>query len=205
MRVPAAMVAALVVAPAAAGSVFIGNGVAHPRLAVDAKGNALVTWVGGAFLVPAAGQLTHGGGLAGPDVSRPAPGRVPLALTVRRAGALLYALQQWQVQPNGPLELHLARWRGPLPQLRLVLDGERLTGTSPYRGSSTTLEGKRVRVYVYLDVYAANGWKRMLGVSPKADGTFAVFLRPEWAGKRYRATVAGPGYAPDMQVEIAAP
>jgi hypothetical protein len=45
----------------------------------------------------------------------------------------------------------------------------------------------------------------MLGVAPKADGTFAVLLRPQWMGKRYRATVAGPAYAPDAQAVVARP
>jgi hypothetical protein len=49
----------------------------------------------------------------------------------------------------------------------------------------------------------------MLGVAPKADGSFSVFVRPEWKGKRkrkrkrYRALVAGPNLgatlAPDAQ------
>ncbi len=210
MRVRAVIVAALVAVPSAGGSIFIAANATHPKLAVDAKGNALVTWSQGSVLVPPAGQLTHGGGLAGADVSRPVAIRVPLALVVRRAGGMLYALQQWQVQPGGSLELHLARWSGALPKLHLALDGQRLTGSAAYQGKpltgySTTLEGKRVRVYVYLDVLGPKGWTRMLGVAPKADGTFAAALRPQWAGKRYRATVAGPGYAPDAQVEIATP
>src|SRR6187200_2274461 len=47
------------------------------------------------------------------------------------------------------------------------------------------------------------GWKRMLGVAPKADGSFSAFVKPEWKGKRYRALVAGPNigttFAPDAQ------
>lgn len=101
--------------------------------------------------------------------------------------------------------------------LRLALEGQRLTGSATYRGRplsgfTTTLEGKRLRIYVYLDCFgcpgAPSGWTRMLGVAPKADGTFAALLRPSWLGRRYRATVAGPNagttYAPDAQVEIAA-
>jgi hypothetical protein len=46
----------------------------------------------------------------------------------------------------------------------------------------------------------------MLGVAPKADGTFSVLIRTAWKGSRYRATVAGPNagttYAPDAQTVI---
>jgi hypothetical protein len=46
----------------------------------------------------------------------------------------------------------------------------------------------------------------MLGVSPKADGSFSVYLRSSWVGKQYRATVAGQNVAgalaPDAQTVI---
>jgi hypothetical protein len=48
----------------------------------------------------------------------------------------------------------------------------------------------------------------MLGVPPKADGSFSVYLRSSWAGTRYRATVAGPNvgeaFAPDARTMISA-
>jgi hypothetical protein len=209
----------LLAAPAAHGSIWITNDAKRPQLAVDARGYAQVTWVEGGkrqtVIVPPKGQLTHGGALTGPDVSRAAPRLgVPLAVVVRRGpGRLMWALQEWQVQPGGPLELHLARWTGPQPQLRLALEGQRLTGSAsirgrPLTGFTSTLEGKRQRIYVYLDCFGCpgspNGWSRMLGVAPKADGTFALLLRPNWTGRRYRATVTGPAYAPDAQTAIAA-
>ena len=219
-RVAVLLAAGVVAAPAAYGSIWITNDAKRPQLAVDARGFAQVTWLqGGArqiVIVPPKGQLTHGSSLTGPDVSRPAPGlHVPLAVVVRRGPAgTLWALQQWQVQPGGPVELHLARWTGAQPELHLALDAQRLTGSAafqgrPLTGFTFTLEGKRLRVYVYLDCFgcpgAPHGWSRMLGVAPKADGTFALLLRPSWTGRRYRATVAGPSYAPDAQTEIAAP
>lgn len=169
--------------------------------------------------MPPKGQLFHGGSLSGRDVSRPAPGvRLPLAAIVRRGpGGVLYALQRWQVQPGRPGELHFAAWKGAPPVLRLADDGLRLTGSAtfqgrPVSGFTTTLEGKRLRIYVYLDCLGCpgtSGWSRMIAVAPKADGSFAVRLRPEWLGRRYRATVAGPNvgttYAPDAQAEVAAP
>jgi hypothetical protein len=219
----ALLAASLAAVPAAQASIFVANDATGPRLAVDAGGSAAITWTeSGAkqtVIVPPRGQLSHGGGLSGRDISRPAPGvRVPLAVLVRRGpGGLLFALQRWQPQPGGPVELHFARWKGALPVLRLALDGQRLGGSGafqgrPLTGFTTTLEGKRLRIYVYLDCFGcpgAPGWSRMLGVAPKADGSFGVLLRPSWLGRRYRATVAGPNvgttYAPDVQAEIAAP
>jgi hypothetical protein len=220
----AALIAAAVAAvPAAGASIFAANDAGGLRLAVDSRGSALITFThGGAkqsVIVPPKGQLFHGGGLSGRDVSRSAPGvHLPLAAIVRRGpGGVLYALQRWHVQPGGPLELHFARWKGAPPALHLAAEAGRLTGSAafqgrPVSGFTTTLEGKRLRIYVYLDCLrcpGTSGWSRMIGVAPKADGTFAVFLRPEWMGRRYRATVAGPNvgttYAPDVQAEIAAP
>jgi hypothetical protein len=219
----AVLLAFLVGVPAAGASIFIGSDVAAPRLAVDAKGTALVTWTqAGAkqsVIVPTKGQLFHGGSLSGPNVSRPAAGvRLPLAVVVRRGpGGMLYALQHWQVQPGGPVELHLARWTGAPTVITLASDGQRLTGSATFQGKPAsgftfTLEGKQLRVYVYIDCFGCpgkTGWSRLIGVAPKADGTFGVFLKPSWLGRRYRATVAGKNigttFAPDAQVEIAAP
>jgi len=162
--------------------------------------------------------LYHGGSLSGRDVSRPAsvPG-LPLALAVRRTpDGRFWALQHWEVQPGGPVELHLARWRGAPTKLALSFDGTRLTGTAsfqgkPVTGRTFTLEGKHPRIYVYLDCFACGGkagWIRMIGVAPRADGSFAVLVRPSWQGTRFRATVAGPNagttFAPDAQAVISA-
>ena len=165
------------------------------------------------MIVPAHGQLTHGGSLPGPDVSRPAAaGGVPFASAVRRTpDGRLWALQVWRPQPGGPLELHLARWRGAPTKLTLNLSGTRLKGRAIFAGHgvsgfSTTLEGKRLRIYVYLDYLAGGAWHRMLGLAPHADGSFQVLVRPPWKGTRYRATMLGPNagasFAPDARAVI---
>lgn len=199
-------------------SIFIGTPPVRATLGVDSKGTAVVTWVqGGAkqvVTVPAKGQLFHGGSLSH-DVSRPAPkSLVANALVVRgTADGRLWALQAWPETPGGPIDLHLARWKGAPTKLTLAYDGSKLTGTAtfqgkPVTGTSPTLEGKQLRIYVYIDCTGCSGagaaWKRMIGVPPKADGSFSVFVRPEWKGKRYRATLLGPNigttFAPDAQV-----
>ncbi len=204
-------------------SIFVGAGASQATLGVDAKGDALVTFIQGGsrqtVLVPPRGQLFHGGSLAGPDVSRRVSVRtLPLALAVRRTpDGRLWALQAWLVQPDGPVELHLARWKGAPTTLTLATDGTHVTGTASFQGKPVTgftftLEGKRPRIYVDLDCFACGGkpgWTRMTPVAPKADGSFSVFLRPEWVGKQYRATVSGPNigttFAPDAQIVISAP
>jgi hypothetical protein len=208
---------------AARGSIWIVDG-ARPALRVDAKRTAEVSWRSGGgrqtVIVPVRGQLTHGGSLAGADVSRPASvAGLTLALAVRRTpDGTLWALQSWQVEPGAPPEVHLARWRGSPTKLELAAARDRVTGSAsfqgrPVAGRTFTLEGKRPRIYVYLDCFgcpAAHGagWGRMLGVAPRADGSFAVRLRPEWTGTRYRATVAGPNagttFAPDARAVVPA-
>ena len=211
---------ALAAATAADGSIWITTGARNPALEVDARGYAEVSWTeGGARrtqLVPPAGKVLPGGRISGLDVSRPVrvPG-LPFPRVVRRTpDGRLWALQEWQ-QPGAPAELHLARWKGKPTELTLAFDGRRLTGRAvfqgrPVTGFSTTPAGQRLRIFVSLDCFAcpggSGGWTRMLGVAPKGDGTFAVLVRPEWSGKRYRATVAGPNLsatlAPDARTVI---
>jgi hypothetical protein len=210
--------ATLAAGGAARASIWIVND-SKPALRVDARGTAEVSWRAGGsrqkVLVPAKGQLTHGGSLRDADVSRPTRvAGLTLALATRRTpDGTLWALQAWQVEPGGPSEVHLARWRGAPTTLTLASDGVRITGSArfqgrPVTGTTSTLEGKHPRIYAYLDCFgcpAAHGskWVRMLGIAPKADGSFAVRLRPDWVGKRYRATVAGPNvgttFAPDAR------
>ena len=219
MRVAAALAvaASLGATASAGGSIFIVNDV-RPALRIDARGTAEVSWNGQTVIVPAKGQLTHGGSLPGADVSKSAtvPG-LSLALVARRTpDGTFWALQSWQVEPGGPTEVHLARWKGAPTRLALSSDRVRVTGSAtfqgkPVSGTTFTLEGKHPRIYVFLDCFAcpaAHGakWTRMLGVAPKPDGTFAVLIRPEWLAKRYRATVAGPNvgttFAPDARVVL---
>jgi hypothetical protein len=203
-------------------SIYIGMIPTSAALGVDSKGTAVVSWLQGGVrqtvTVPAHGRLVHGGSLS-KDVSRPAAaGGLPNALVVRRTpDGRTWALQSWSAKPGGPVELHLARWKGAPTKLTLAYDGSRLSGRAefqgkPLTGTSPTLEGKRLRIYVYLDCSgcpgAGSGWKRMIGVSPKADGSFAALVRPEWKGTRYRALVLGPNigttFAPDAQATATA-
>jgi hypothetical protein len=109
---------ALLLAPAAAGSITVAENAAKPSLRVDASGNSEVSWSAGGvrrtLLVPPGGRVLPGGRLAGADVSRAAPtAGVPFARVVRAGrDGWTYALQVWRVLPGGPVELRFARWRG---------------------------------------------------------------------------------------------
>ena len=196
-------------------SIYIGMSPTRATLGVDTKGTAVVSWFqGGArqtVTVPAKGQLFHGGSLSADASRRAGAAGLPNALVVRRTpDGRMWALQTWPEMPGGPIDLHLARWKGAPTKLTLAFDGSNLSGRAefqgkPVTGTSPTLEGKQLRIYVYIDCTGCPGagaaWKRMIGVPPKADGSFSVFVRPEWKGKRYRATLLGPNigatFAPD--------
>lgn len=213
---------ALTAPPHAAASIWITNNARAPSLHVDARGNAEVIWrdvrgVRRTMLVPATGRVLPGGH-AGPNVSKPASVDLPLAVFVRRTpDGRLWALQAWRVSPRGPLELHLARWRGESPVISANVSVDRLTGTVTFHGAgmygkSPTTAGQLLRVTAYLDCFECpaapgSGWGRMLGVFPRApDGAFSVFLRPRWQASLYRITVYGKNfgttYTPDVRVNV---
>jgi hypothetical protein len=220
-RLLVALVVVLALSGSAQASVWVGENAVKPTLRVDAKGTAEVRFVSGGqadtVIVPARGQLYHGGSLSGPDVStRVSAPKLPNAVVVKRtADGRLWALQRMQLKPGAPLDLHLARWRGKPTKIELQVNGGFVEGRATFNGRgvsgrSYTLEGKRPRIYVYLDYYAGGMWRRMLGVAPRADGTFALTLRPAWQkASRYRATVMGPNigssFAPDAETVIPAP
>lgn len=199
-----ALAVVLVAAGTAHASIWVGESATKPTLRVDSKGTAEVRFTSrgrpDTVIIPAKGQLFHGGSLAGPDVSRrvSAP-KLPNAIIVKRTpDGTLWAIQQMQLEPGGTRDLHLARWRGEPTKIELEVGDERLEGRATFNGRgvsgfSPTLEGKRLRIYVYLDYFAAGKWRRMLAVAPKADGSFSAFLRPAWQqASRYRATMPGP-------------
>jgi hypothetical protein len=169
------------------------------------------------LLVPPRGRVLPGGH-AGRDVSRRVGSNLPLARVVRRTpDGRVWALQAWPVRGNGPVELHLARWRGESPSVTAAVDGERIAGTVSFHGAgmygrSPTPGGKLLRVAAYVDCFDCSGstsWRRMLAVFPSApDGAFAVLLKPTWQASLYRVTVygknSGTTLAPDTRVTVRA-
>jgi len=124
-------------------------------------------------------------------------------------------------------ELHLSHWTGATPILDIKLDWSyrkfaHLFGTYTYGGlgeygfqsteTGVPLDsyGRNIYVDTFDSAYGA-GWKRensFLTHGPK--GTFCYGLyphgnRPSGAGTKYRATVIGPGVAPDVMWEGTSP
>jgi hypothetical protein len=213
-----AVVSLIAVAQAGA-SYELDSQASAPGLRVDAKGDAEITWTKGgvhhSFVVPPSGP-GYNGALPGADVSKPAQITLPMAVVVRQTpDGRLWALQQRTVAGR-PTSLDFSRWHGAPTQLTLGIVGPRIQGTAmfggkPVHGVSNTLAGRPQREYVYIECYGCPGhpqsWIQMLGVQPKANGAFSVYLRPSWAGKKYRATVAGPNVgwslAPDAEATTA--
>jgi hypothetical protein len=197
------------VQPAGA-SINLAFGGTAPALRIDARGNAWVSFTTGGVrhttFVPPRGKPTPHVRLTVRDVSRPAPNvRVPFGRVVRRTpDGRFWAIQIWQINKGGPTELHFSRWRGAPTKASLTLDeaAHRLEGSATFHGTPVPLyspddESVRFRHYAYLSCSgcpAAGGaaWGRMLGAAVLSGGAFALYLRPQWLGTRYRALVVGP-------------
>ncbi len=213
------LVAVLALVPAAAASYSLTTGATSASVRVDQSGSAAVTWRANgkttSFVVPTSGQGYHG--TVATDVSKPDSLALPMAIAVRRSpNGTLYGLQVFKVG-SLPVSLDVSRWHGAPTAVTLAVAGDHLTGTvtfdgKPVSGFSPTLAGRPTRIYVYLECLgcqgSANTWQLMLGVSPKSDGTFRVYLRQGWVGSKYRATVQGPNVdgqlAPDARTVISA-
>jgi hypothetical protein len=129
-------------------------------------------------------------------------------------------------------ELHLSHWTGPIPKLEIWLDWvyrgrfHHLFGRYTYKGkpvfgTSNTPSGVPLDPYgrnIYVDTFNSaygTGWKREMSfLTHKPNGNFCYGFfprqtvydgqrRPAGHGERYRATVIGPGVAPDAYWESA--
>src|SRR5262249_13274752 len=151
-----------VLAATAAGSatpaITIGYDASSPVFKVDAKGKAEGDWTEhGAretMLVPSTRRDLPNRQISHPDLSKSASGvTLPYLRVLRRTpDGRLWALQSWRVQPNGPVELRLSRWKGEPTAVRGTVDGGRLTGTATFQGHgvfgfSPTTAGTPIRLY----------------------------------------------------------
>ena len=213
----AAVLIAGAFAPPATASYGIASGASHVTLRVDAQGDAGASWTAAgtkvSFVIPKTGQGRHG--TVTGDVSRRSALKLVSAVTVRRTSdGTNWALQELEIAGR-PASLDFSRWKGSPTQLTLAVTGDHLVGKAtfngrPVTGFSPTPGGQPLRIYVYLECFGCPGhagaWSPMVGVPPKADGSFSVYLRSSWVGKQYRATVVGPNvggqYAPDAQAVV---
>jgi hypothetical protein len=120
-------------------------------------------------------------------------------------------------------ELRLSHWTVELPQLTIHLNwayrrfhhifGRYTYWGNPVRGFKSTSTGKPLDTYgrnLYVDTFNSAygaGWKRENSfLTHKGTGTFCYGFykhgnRPLGTGERYRATIIGPGVAPDVMWE----
>jgi hypothetical protein len=136
------------------------------------------------------------------------------------------ALPDWGVTPSADqsaTEMHLSHWTGALPVLQISLDWsyhrfQHLWGTYTYNGVAefgfkSTHAGQPLDTFgrnVYVDTLDSaygSGWKRensFLTHKPKGSfcyGFYAHAGHPPGVGTQYRATIIGPGVAPDVMWE----
>jgi hypothetical protein len=117
-------------------------------------------------------------------------------------------------------ELHLSHWTGELPVLTIKLDWsyrrfQHLYGSLVYQGSGvfgfhSSHAGVPLDTYgrnLYVDTFGSSygaGWKRENSfLTHRSEGTFCYGFYPHAGhpvgnGSKYRATVIGPGVAPDI-------
>lgn len=194
----------LVTALPASAALEIGSRPSRMALKVDARANAEASWTqAGArrtIFIPPRGLTLPGGRLAGQDISRPSTAvKLPFLKVLKTALGNYWSLQSWAVEPGQPPQLRFSRWQGAPPLLKGSYDpvSRRLTAYYSYHGQPlsgywTTPQGKQVRIVVYVEAKAATGWRRLIGVFPRADGSFRLFIRPEWQAASYRLVAPGP-------------
>jgi hypothetical protein len=207
---------AAVTAASAPGSVEVAvDARGGESLRVDAAGDAEVSWTAAdgsqrSLLVGRDGSLRYGAP-AGADISHPAAGvAIPWAVVVRRTpDGSYYALQAWRRLDTGPVELRFSRWQGEPTKLTLRAvcckwGHENVVGDASFHGraiygSKATAQGNPLDPYgrnVYLDSYRGGRWDRMMGIlTHRPTGSFSLWIRPEWAGGRYRGTIPGPNWS----------
>ncbi|HZT83859.1 MAG TPA: hypothetical protein VE984_00360 [Gaiellaceae bacterium] len=251
LRWGVAVAGALLVAGFAAvpsfGSAIIARDVTRATLAIDSQGRAHVSYYQGGHkeTVVAWGAINARApnrsvpqvkfrlryGATGSGVCLPYDGP-PLAWLVKACKApdgSYWALQAWQrLKPNyggtqGPTELHLSHWTGPIAQLVVYQNWAvdhvrhifgRLTydGVGVY-GFSATPHGNPLDSYgrnIYLDTFDSaygKGWHRENSflthhrgntLGDFCYGFYPHFGHPKGQGTRYRATAEGPGVTPDV-------
>ena len=156
-----------------------------------------------------------------------------LVSACKAADGSYWALQRWQrLKPNyggqrGTWELRLSHWAGPLPQLEVWtywayrrfdhLYGRLTYGGKPVHGFRVTPQGSPLDDYgrnIYVDTFDSRygpGWRRENSfLAQRPNGAFCYGFyphggRPSGDGRRYRATVIGPGVTPDLMRQASAP
>ena len=245
--VPLVVLASLAAPTTAGASELIARDVSSPRLTVDDRGRALVTYREGGHAErvlawaavnarhPAKGvpqvrfRLRDGGGQGFRGACQPYDGpALAWAVTACKApDGSYWALQSWhRLAPNygarvsaGARDPRLSHWRGDLPVLEIFtgwtggyhyLVGSYTYGGRPVHGFGATRQGSPLDHYgrnIYLDTLNSaygDDWRRENSfLTRRPTGRFCYGFyphseHPSGMGQAYRATVIGPGVAPDV-------
>ena len=147
--------------------------------------------------------------MKGRDVSQRVSGvQIPFRVVVRRTpDGAFWALQSWRRRPTDAPELRFSRWRGEPAQVTAQVACCQ-DGSEVVRGQVLYHDRAVANARVYIDCYACSlnldGWASVAHRQTSATGAYALVIRPEWKGTRYRATLLGPNFgwvrAPDMRV-----
>jgi len=136
---------------------------------------------------------------------------IPFARAVRRTpDGQTWALQAWPVAGEGTADLRIARWRGAPTKLTLAIESGVLAGQVSFHGAplprySRTFAGRSTRVYVYLDAWSGDRWRRLAGVAPRSDGSFRRLIPESSAAySKFRAVVTGPAIGREIAPDAAA-
>ena len=104
-------------------------------------------------------------------------------------------------RPASRFEPSAASGEASESQVRRASMGGRSTATTTRRpeSRSTSTGGTCTSTR-----FRYGGWKRMMGIlTHRYDGTYSLWIRRYWRGKRYRATISGPNWgwtiAPDAR------
>ena len=142
LLVTTALGVALAAPAAAQASIIVDRATSGEQLVVDASGRAQISWVSrGARRtgIVTGSKLAYPASGVGAQAATRVPATVPFAVAqYRLPNGEQFALQKMarlgQFGKTGPVELHFARWRGALPELRLGLAGSKLCGQASYHG-----------------------------------------------------------------------
>jgi hypothetical protein len=241
------LLAAFVQADAFATNAIIGRNVARATLTIDRQGRAHVSYYRGGrrTMLVAWGAINarmpsrtvpqvkfhirYGEGGGGVCLPYDGPALAWLVKACKAPDGSYWALQSWQrMKANyggnqGPWELHLSHWRGPLPELVIyqnwaVNHVRHIFGRLTYRGVgvygfNATPHGAPLDGYgrnLYLDTFDSSygpGWHRVNSFLTHHRGhtlgDFCYGFYPNGGhsggeGTKYRATIEGPGVTPDV-------
>jgi hypothetical protein len=209
------ILAVLVTAPVANGSIKIAGDVSAASLTVNGRGVATVTYVKNGRVrtaVVRGRRVIYGRVARGRDVTVPTNAvSIPMAVALRVGpNGRFWALQAWRRIKGGQVELRLSRWRGAPTKLELwthcckwrseIVRGRATFHGRPIYGFHSTPSGVPLDGLgrnVYIESWRNGRWQRLMGIlTHRPTGKFGLWIRRHWRGTQYQAFMVGPNWGP---------